>query len=137
MNHDLIFSITNTTALLAWIVLILFGNSIPAHRLIHSGAIPALFSVIYVFFAAQGIYTRAPGGFDSLQSVAQLFQSRDWLLAGWIHYLAFDLWVGAWIARDARKNGYSPFLISPLLILTFLLGPVGYLAYSVTRLRRT
>jgi hypothetical protein len=70
------------------------------------------------------------GGFDSLEHVAELFGNRELLLAGWIHYLAFDLLVGAWITRKARKDGIAYWAVVPCLVLTFLFGPAGYLLFS-------
>ncbi len=56
------------------------------------------------------------------------------LLAGWLHYLAFDLFVGAWEVRDASTHGVPHVLVVPCLLLTFLLGPIGLLAYHAVRL---
>jgi hypothetical protein len=55
------------------------------------------------------------------------------LLAGWVHYLAFDLFVGCWEVRDARELGISYYLVVPCLICTFLFGPAGWLIYFLLR----
>ena len=55
------------------------------------------------------------------------------LLAGWIHYLAFDLFIGGWETRDAVRNGIPHLLVIPCLLLTFMLGPIGLLAYFALR----
>jgi hypothetical protein len=73
------------------------------------------------------------GGFSSLSSVALLFQNRDLLLAGWVHYLAFDLLVGSWEVRDAQRIGIRHYLVVPCLVLTFLFGPAGWLLYLLLR----
>jgi len=65
--------------------------------------------------------------------VSALFAVPEVLLAGWIHYLAFDLFVGGWIARNGSAAGISPLLLTPILLATFLAGPVGYLAYVLLR----
>jgi hypothetical protein len=75
-----------------------------------------------------------PGGFGSLSAVAMLFSNHWLLLAGWVHYLAFDLFVGSWEVRDSQRLGISHWLVIPCLILTFLFGPVGLLVYFVLRL---
>jgi hypothetical protein len=65
-----------------------------------------------------------------------LLFSNPWLLlAGWIHYLAFDLLVGSWEARDAHDRGVRHLLVVPCLILTFLFGPIGWLIYLGIRTR--
>lgn len=78
----------------------------------------------------------APGGFDSLPNVMLLFTKPEIALAGWIHYLAFDLFVGAWEVRTARAERIPFPLVVPCLALTFLFGPAGYLAFSTLRAAR-
>ena len=75
------------------------------------------------------------GGFSSLAGVAQLFENRWLLLAGWVHYLAFDLFIGAWETRDAMARGLSRLWLAPCLLMTFMLGPIGLLMYHVARTR--
>jgi len=78
----------------------------------------------------------AQGGFGSLADVAALFSQPGLLLAGWVHYLAFDLFIGAWEVRDARRHSVSHLLVIPCLITTFLLGPIGLLAYVILRVTK-
>jgi hypothetical protein len=78
----------------------------------------------------------------TLAEVALLFRNPWMLLAGWTHYLAFDLLVGSWEVRDARPRGLPHLLLLPCLALTFLFGPAGWLLYMALRtgygaLRRT
>ncbi|RZK46668.1 MAG: DUF4281 domain-containing protein [Hymenobacter sp.] len=73
------------------------------------------------------------GGFNSLAQVAVLFRSPWALLAGWVHYLCFDLGVGAWQVRDAQRRQVPHWAVVPALGLTFLLGPVGLLLYYGAR----
>jgi hypothetical protein len=74
------------------------------------------------------------GGFGSLEQVAQLFENRALLLAGWVHYLVFDLFTGSWETRDAAARGIPLWAVIPCLVLTFLLGPVGLMFYLAMRL---
>ena len=78
-----------------------------------------------------------PDSFGSLDGVAALFVNREALLAGWIHYLAFDLLTGIFIVNNARKNGIGIALLLPCLFFTFMLGPVGLLLYLLIRWTRT
>jgi hypothetical protein len=71
-----------------------------------------------------------PGGFGSLAEIRQLFERPGLLAAGWLHYLAFDLFVGTWIARDAAQRGLPHSAVLPCLALTLLFGPAGLLAYA-------
>ncbi|OYW45017.1 MAG: hypothetical protein B7Z31_16005 [Rhodobacterales bacterium 12-65-15] len=95
-------------------------------------AIPALLSVGYTALILVH-WSEAPGGFGSLAEVMALFTDPWIALAGWVHYLAFDLFVGAWITRTARAEGIAHLLILPCLVLTFLFGPAGFLAFTALR----
>jgi hypothetical protein len=76
---------------------------------------------------------RGPGDFQTLAGVSALFSSPWVLLAGWIHYLAFDLLVGVWEVRDSRSRGIPHLLVVPCLALTFMFGPAGWLLYQGVR----
>jgi hypothetical protein len=89
--------------------------------------IPLLLALAYVALLS-GHW--GPGGFGSLAELRRLFEQPGLLAAGWLHYLAFDLFVGTWIARDAAQRGRSHLVVLPCLALTFLLGPAGLLAYA-------
>ena len=133
MSPELIFSIANFVALCCWLLLVVLpGRKWVAHT-VTGLAVPAAFAAVYsvivlVYFAG------AEGGFSSLDEVARLFASSPWiLLAGWIHYLAFDLLVGTWEARDSRERGVPHLLLVPCLFLTFMFGPAGWLLYLGAR----
>ena len=74
-------------------------------------------------------WSGSAGGFSTLAGVALLFSNPWLLLAGWMHYLAFDLLVGSWEVRDARERGIPHLLVVPCLLLTFMFGPAGWLLY--------
>ena len=140
MNVDLLFSLSGSLALAGWATL-LVGALIrsPALRLwgqrLAGLAIPVLLSVAYAALVL-AFWHGAPGGFDTLTNVMRLFDTPQIALAGWIHYLAFDLFVGAWIARRAAEEGLGFVFVAPCLVLTFLFGPAGYLAFNALRTAR-
>jgi hypothetical protein len=129
-----IFSVVNLVAMAGWLSLAVFPRRRWAEQL-GTWIIPALLAGAYVSIVAAA-WGRSPGGFSSLEAVSQLFDDPWMLLAGWIHYLAFDLFVGSWIVRDARAHGLAHGWVLPLLLLTFLFGPAGWLAYLVVRAAR-
>jgi hypothetical protein len=93
--------------------------------------VPLVFAVAYVLlFAVHGM---GDGGYGSLAEVRRLFDVPGLLAAGWLHYLAFDLFVGAWIAERAGALGIPHLLVLPLLLLTFMFGPAGLLAFALLR----
>jgi len=130
--YELIFAVANPVAMLGWLGLAFF----PGRKLVVDGvsglAIPALFAVAYAGLVA-AFFAGAEGGFSSLDAVRALFRSDAMLLAGWLHYLAFDLFVGAWEVRTARAEGIPHLLVIPCLALTFLFGPLGFLAFLILR----
>jgi hypothetical protein len=135
VTPDALFQLASMVALGGWLVL-LASPWLPVFADRVSGiAIPLLLSVGYAGLIL-AFWTRSEGGFDSLDNVALLFQTRGLLLAGWIHYLAFDLFIGAWSVRVARREGISFPLVVPCLALTFLFGPVGLLMFSALRFSR-
>jgi hypothetical protein len=96
---------------------------------------PMMIAVGYVLAIMAG-WSEGEGGFASLSEVRRLF-ATDWLLlAGWMHYLAFDLFVGAWIAGETERAGLSRLVLIPVLPLTFMFGPAGFLLFHVVRLIR-
>ncbi len=135
MTAAQLFQIANPVALLGWIVLIIsIVLKRPVWRDQLAGrfwplGLSAVYSALILFF-----FFKAPGGFDSLANVQLLFTSEWAALAGWIHYLAFDLFVGTWIARQVMEQGMSRLLLIPLLPMTFMFGPMGFLGFEVARL---
>jgi hypothetical protein len=137
MQPDDLFRHAGTLAMSGWLVLTVsilvgwrFGRDILAGL-----AVPGLLSVGYVAIIGAH-WSSAQGGFGSLGDVATLFESRWMLLAGWVHYLAFDLFLGAWIARDAHARGVSRWLVLPLLPATLLFGPLGFAIWLAIRIAR-
>lgn len=132
MYPETIFSASNTLAMLAWLFLILVPHWRWTKRIILSGFIVLLLAaeytlLIFLFFG------ETEGGFGSLSQVSQLFENHWALLAGWVHYLAFDLWIGSWEVSNAQKAGVPHFAVIPCLLLTFFFGPIGLLLYFIVR----
>ena len=132
MKAETIFSIANTLALLSWIFLLIAPRWKWTNKIILSGVIPLILSVAYLILIVL-FFGKADGGFGSLANVMKLFTNEWAALAGWIHYLAFDLFVGSWEVKDSQSKGISHWFVIPCLILTFLLGPIGFLLYSILR----
>jgi prepilin signal peptidase PulO-like enzyme (type II secretory pathway) len=136
MKAEQIFSIANMIALLSWVVLAVAPRWVVTRKVILSGAIPLLLSAAYLILIVL-FFGKAEGGFDSLANVMKLFTNEWATLAGWIHYLAFDLFVGTWEVKDSQERGISHWFVIPCLVLTFLFGPIGFLLYSILRFFRS
>lgn len=132
MQAETIFQIANYVAVGAWGLLLIFPRARVTRVALFSLVIPVLLAALYTGLFAW--YSgQAEGGFGSLLDVALLFQHPHILLAGWVHYLCFDLMVGIWESHDAEKQGISRWFVAPCQILTFLVGPAGLLAYVLVR----
>jgi Domain of unknown function (DUF4281) len=134
MSFDphVLFQISGPLAVLGWFALVFAPLAPRLADAMASLAIPVLLSVGYTALILV-FWSGAPGGFDSLANVMALFTDPGVALAGWVHYLAFDLFVGAWITRAARAEGIPHLLILPCLALTFLFGPAGFLLFTALR----
>jgi hypothetical protein len=131
-NADLVFSIANWFVLVGWAALLLAPLRRDAMVLVArlvAAAVCAIYAILLVRGLASGPGLPEGAGFNSLDGVVLLLSSREAMLAGWIHYLAFDLFVGSWIAEDAPRAGVPHWLVIPLLGLTLMAGPLGLLAY--------
>src|SRR5215207_6519671 len=131
MTAEQLFSILNLVTGAAWLPLTLLPRVRWAPTLA-SIVMPFLLAVVYVVLIATTL-AQSEGGFSSLAGVRALFDNPWALLAGWTHYLAFDLFIGGWEVRDAQRRGIPHLLVVPALVLTFLLGPGGLLLYLAIR----
>lgn len=134
------FQAANLVAAAGWLVLALgVMLNAPVLRVTVAGRlIPLALSLFYTVV----LVTNWPGGgmegFSSLAGIAALFSSPWLLLAGWLHYLAFDLFIGAWAAQDAAERGLPRALLIPVLPAILFAGPLGlalWLALRQTRSR--
>jgi hypothetical protein len=134
MSAEQIFSIANVTAVLCWLLLAALPDRKWVTSTIAGRAAPALFAAAYIAIVI-AVFPGASGSFSTLTGVAMLFANPWLLLAGWLHYLAFDLLVGTWEARDSTVRGVSRWILVPCLFLTFMFGPTGWLLYVIARTR--
>jgi hypothetical protein len=128
MPLETLFSTAGSLAMAGWLALLVAPRARWANWWVAGLAVPALLSALYGVLLAVHM-PGAAGGFGSLAEVAQLFTVPGLLLAGWVHYLAFDLFLGAWMCRRGAAEGMNPWLVRLCLPPTFLAGPVGLLLF--------
>jgi len=136
MNFDLAFSLVNVSVMPAWLLLIIFPHWSITKKLVHSMLYPLILGLVYTVglgVAVFGGLGSPDGGFTSIADVRALFSTDIGILVGWTHYLVFDLFVGAWEARDARRRRFNHWLLIPCLLFTFMFGPLGLLLYLLLR----
>ena len=140
MTYDLLFNLVNASVLPAWALLILAPKWSGTAKLVHSMFYPLLLGGVYfgLMIVSMGFGVGSSPNdpavdFTTLDGVRAIFGTDMGVIIGWAHYLVFDLFVGAWEARDAQRRGFNHWLLIPCLLLTFMLGPIGLLLYLVLR----
>ncbi|WP_350286620.1 ABA4-like family protein [uncultured Croceitalea sp.] len=133
MTPTAVFSIANLTAMPMWLLMIFLPKWKVTRFLIDFKIIPIALSVIYIIYIVQSILLGGQMDFGSLPSVMALFTQEHAVLAGWVHYLAFDLLVGMWILDNNKALGIHQLFIAPCLFLTFMFGPAGFLLFMIIK----
>ena len=95
--------------------------------------IPLALAFMYAIYIFQAIQISGMMDFGSLTSVITLFTEENAVLAGWIHYLAFDLMVGMWVLDQNKELKINQLVMAPCLFLTFMLGPIGFLLFMIIK----
>jgi hypothetical protein len=133
MPLEILFKTASYAVLPFWLLLIVAPRWRWTQGLVHGPVVVLLFTPMYAYLLLG--YGPAPKGSDmtSLYGLMTAFSAPHVVLAGWIHYLIFDLFVGAWESRDALRRAIPYWLVIPCIIATLFVGPVGLLLYVVVR----
>ena len=137
MSPDSIFQTCSTIAMTGWLVLLIISPFWSSFDKFLISIIITLFAIVYAWLIFQVF---SPGDFEkfgSLNGVMELFTDKTAVTAGWVHYLAFDLFTGIWIKKNAQKYNIHHLILIPCLLLTFMLGPIGLLLYLLIRSIKT
>jgi hypothetical protein len=132
VNLELVLRAITIPVLVAWAAMIVAPRARFTRALLHSDAIQIMIALVYAVLIVPTL-PGLLGKFDTLAHIRDVFTVPELVLAGWLHYLAFDLFVGRAILGDAQRRGIAHAAVIPCLVLTFLLGPLGYLAYTIVR----
>lgn len=133
MDGELLLRVLNVPVLVGWAAMVFAPRTRITRWVLESDVLPLVIGVLYVSLVAPHL-PGLLGQFDTLEHIGAALQRPGMLLAGWIHYLAFDFLVGRVVLADSQRRGIPHLLVAPCLVLTFLLGPSGYLAYALVRL---
>ena len=131
MSPEQIFGMTGIPAILGWVILILGPRRFALLNAVPQLVIPLGLSLLHAVLVLR-YFAETGSGFGSLAAVRQLFTSDWMLLAGWVHYLAFDLAIGACLATRMDRVGIGRLVQAPILVTTFLLGPIGFVLAVLT-----
>lgn len=136
MKPEIIFQYCNMAAPLGWLLMAVAPRWKWTQKIVISGLYPMLLGLVYLLIIVT-TFGSGDGDFGSLAGVSTLFQNPWALTAGWIHYLCFDMFIGAWEVSDAHKHGIAHWMIIPCLFLTFMFGPIGLISYFLLRFIKT
>jgi len=139
MNWETAYSALNLLVVPAWLLLIFMPGSALTRRLVHSGLFPLALGLVYALSLGAALIfgiSDPDAGMSDINGVMSLFDHPNGIITGWTHFLVFDLFVGSWIARDARRRSIPHLLILPALVFSFIFGPIGLLIYMIIRLMR-
>jgi hypothetical protein len=132
---NLLFKIATAIAMTGWALIIAAPGWAMTDKVVSTG-VAGLLAVLYVYLlvGARRLDTEpVRGSFASLKGIINLFKSPRVILAGWVHFLAFDLMVALWIRADAAPLGLSHWWLIPIYLLTLMFGPAGLLVYLLIR----
>lgn len=135
MNIDQAFTILNSSVLLPWLLMALAPKWKFTQQMIQLKWPVLLYAIVYAGLLGMIVMTTSNSSMDfmSLQAIKAAFGQDQVMLLGWVHYLAFDLFVGMWELKDGQTRGVPHYLMVPCLIFTLMYGPVGLLLYSIIR----
>lgn len=132
MNASTIFQLGNSIVLLGWLLLFFAPKWKYTQPFILNGLL-VLFAIVYAYLLLSDIGDFKFDSFSTLQNVRALFEKDNALAAGWLHYLAFDLFVGAYIVREIQRLQMPHWLAFIALPFTFMFGPMGYLIFIIIK----
>jgi hypothetical protein len=131
---DTIFSLSSLLVMPFWLLMIALPHWRWTRRLVQSPLVCAAPALLYLLLAlprlGELLTTLAR---PTLAGTTALLGMPYFATLAWAHFLAFDLFVGRWIYLDSRERGSSAWLVAPALLLTLMLGPIGFLLYLALR----
>lgn len=131
MTYALLFKVANLSVIPAWVLLVFLPRKKVTKWVSHSYLYPVILALLYIYLMV--VSWGGEGGMNTLESLKLSFARDEILVLGWVHYLVFDLFIGAWISRDSFKNNIPHLQIVLPLLLTLFAGPIGLLTYLVIR----
>jgi hypothetical protein len=130
-----LFSLSSLLVMPFWLLMIFLPGWTWTKRVIASPWIAAFAAALYGALVLPSVLQILPAVMNpSLEGIQSLLGTPADATIAWVHFLAFDLFVGRWVYLDSRERGLSPFIVSPILFFVLMLGPLGFLVYLFVRL---
>ncbi|MCO4745363.1 MAG: DUF4281 domain-containing protein [Proteobacteria bacterium] len=132
---ELSYLLANASVIPVWILMIGLPGSDLTRRLVNAPWLPLLYAVLYSALLFGSLAIGGDGDMFSMANLRVSFERDVVLLLAWVHYLCFDMFVGMWEVRDARRHGIGQVWLAPCLLFTLLFGPFGFALYCLVRWR--
>ena len=136
---EMIYMWLNIGVIPFWLMLIIFPQT-KVCGLFVTSIIPTFILagvyvyLLYIFFFSGDDFDKNFILYLSFYDLAELFESNEFLILFWTHFLAINLFCGSWIVRDSQRFYMSKILIFFPLIITYFIGPLGLFMYWVIRI---
>jgi len=133
MPLEILFTAANYAVVPFWLLLMVAPRWRWTQLLVHGPALVLLLTPIYAYM----LFGYGPSlenvNMTTLYGAMIAFTAPHVVVAGWIHYLIFNLFIGAWQSRDAQRLGIPHLFVLPCLLATLFVGPVGLFLYVIVR----
>ncbi len=127
-----IYVLSTLLALCGWVILLAFAFNPGKVPVIALRGLPLVLSIVYATLMFH-LLPFEGGSFSSIDGIASMFSRPEIALVGWIHYLAFDLFIGGWQLQTARREFLPKGMVAISLLLTMVMGPAGLLFFLLVR----
>lgn len=131
--YETLYTVANVAVLPAWLMLGIAPEHPLTRKLVRSGLYSLAYCVAYVALFVVLVASGRAGSMARLADIQAGFQTPAFALLGWVHYIAFDLLVGVKVREEANELGKSRLFLAPILFMTLLLGPLGFLLWRIAR----
>jgi hypothetical protein len=131
---ELIFSVSNLLVMPFWLMMIVLPHWRWTRRIIGSALVCAAPALLYAALALPRLGELFPAlANPTLAGIAAVLGTPVGATIAWVHFLAFDLFVGRWAYLDSRKRSINAWAMAPVLFFILMFGPIGFLAYLAVR----
>jgi hypothetical protein len=129
------FSLSSFLVLPLWVLMIALPGWKLTYRVLQSPLVCLAPALLYLLLVVPALGSLLPALLNpDAAGMASLLGTPEGATIAWVHFLAFDLFVGRWIYLDSRQRGVNPWLVAPVLFLTLMTGPLGFSLYLALRL---
>lgn len=134
-THNQILHAVNLGSLPAWISLVLLPRW--RHTKTITTAIAVAYSFLYVVLAyvlfSKAMFAMDLNAFSTTAGLTQMFTDATSVLAGWAHFIVFDLWTARFFVLDSARSNIPHLAVVPCILGCMFFGPLGLLTYVTVK----